>query len=208
MTVIKSKEEVHNHKTHSFNWYQDIYEKMDPVEIAERCKLPFSGKSFEIRIMSRKYEAEFPSFILKPADSGEVKKIDGYEKILFIRFLCEGKYAEPTGRRLSYREIPWGDLYFPNFEGRCIKRLARKFGGNIDGFKKIMEEKHNAEKLDKSDAGYRFEFCSGLYMSFLLWAADDEFPASAQILFDDNFPQAFTAEDCAVAGEVALNRLL
>jgi hypothetical protein len=63
------------------------------------------------------------------------------------------------------------------------------------------------EKLDKSDAGYRFEFMSGLYMSFLLWEGDDEFPASAQILFDDNFPHAFTAEDIAVVGDVAISRL-
>jgi hypothetical protein len=40
-------------------------------------------------------------------------------------------------------------------------------------------------------------------MSVLFWAADEEFPPSAQILFDDNFP----AEDIAVACTVAADRL-
>jgi hypothetical protein len=156
--------------------------------------------------MGTEYRAAFPDF--KLIDLNGIENQHGYEKILFIRYFCEGRYALSTGKQLSYREIPWGDLYFPNFEGRCIKRLAQKFGANIEGFRKRMEAPGlNAEKLDKGDVGYRFEFMSGLYMSFLLWAGDDEFPASAQILFDDNFPHAFTAEDIAVVGDVAINRL-
>jgi len=191
------------------DWYRNIYRTHDPAEIASRCNLPFDGASFTLRIMGRTCLAGYPEYSLlqiNPAAAGN-NEIRGFEKILFLRYLCEGRYAKPTGRQLSYREVPWGDLYFNNFENRCIKRLAGKFGNNVETFKKIMEEKLNAEKLDKSDAGYRFEFSSGLYMSFLLWAADDEFPASAQILFDDNFPMAFTAEDMAAAGDIAINHL-
>jgi hypothetical protein len=63
------------------------------------------------------------------------------------------------------------------------------------------------EVLGKGDAGYRFEFLNGLFVSILLWGADDEFPPSAQILFDDNFVFAFTAEDIAVVGEVIIEGL-
>jgi hypothetical protein len=48
---------------------------------------------------------------------------------------------------------------------------------------------------------------NGLFISLLIWAGDDEFPPSAQILFDDNFVFAFTAEDLAVVGEVTISRL-
>jgi hypothetical protein len=65
----------------------------------------------------------------------------------------------------------------------------------------------NAEPLPQGDAGYRFEFLNGLYLSIILWAGDDEFPPSAQILFDDNFVFAFTAEDLAAVGEVVIDRL-
>ncbi|GHV81395.1 hypothetical protein AGMMS49944_31860 [Spirochaetia bacterium] len=63
------------------------------------------------------------------------------------------------------------------------------------------------EALDKGDAGYRFELLNGLYMGLLIWAGDEEFPPSAQMLFDDNFVFAFTAEDLAVVGEVVVRRL-
>jgi hypothetical protein len=64
-----------------------------------------------------------------------------------------------------------------------------------------------AEKSGNGDAGYRFEFMNGLFMTFILWAGDDEFRATAQILFDDNFPHAFTAEDMAAVCDTAIGYL-
>ena len=195
---------VQSHKDRSFNWFQGIYQTLDPNEISSRCGLPYDGEAFSIRIMGITHRAYFPEFRL--VDQAGTENSAGFEKILFLRYLCEGRYAQFTRKKLSYREVPWGDTYFVNFENRCIKRLARKFGGSLETFKKIMEDM-KAEKQEKSDVGYRFEFMNGLYMTFFLWAADDEFPASAQILFDDNFVHAFTAEDMALAGDVAINYL-
>ena len=69
-------------------------------------------------------------------------------------------------------------------------------------------EKIGAEKISNGDAGYEFEFLNDLKLRFILWAGDDEFPPSAQILFSDNFPMAFTqGEDMAVVGDVSINML-
>jgi hypothetical protein len=115
------------------------------------------------------------------------------------------------GKQLSYREIPWGNVYYRNFEGRGLLRFAYAFGNNIEGLIRVMETSPalKAERLDKGDAsahaGYRFEFMSGLFMQVYVWAGDDEFPPSAQMLFDDNFPSAFTAEDIAVIADVVID---
>jgi hypothetical protein len=129
--------------------------------------------------------------------------------ILILRYLCEGRYYSGNGRQLSYNEVPWGPVYYRNFDGRCLKRLAYGFGNDIPRFRRIIESAPGlkAEKLPQGDAGYRIEFLNGLFISLILYAADDEFPPSAQILFDDNFVFAFTAEDLAVVGEVVIDRL-
>ena len=44
-----------------------------------------------------------------------------------------------------------------------------------------------------------------LSLCFVLWAGDDEFPPSSQILFSDNFPAAYAAEDAAYIGDVILD---
>ena len=58
-----------------------------------------------------------------------------------------------------------------------------------------------------SGIGYEFEFLPGLKLRFILWEGDDEFPASAQILFSDNFPDAFAAEDRVVVCENVLGMM-
>jgi hypothetical protein len=191
--------------------YQGLYERLDPLEAAERCGLPFEqtgeGRgAFLLRLMGAERRAAFPVFELRDA-AGETLR-DPAERILLCRYLCEGKYFPSRGKQLSYNEAPSGPLYYRNFEGRCLKRAAFAFGDDPALFRRIVEGVPGLrfEALDKGDAGYRFEFLNGLFMSLLIWAGDEEFPPSAQMLFDDNFVFAFAAEDLAVAGEVVIRR--
>jgi hypothetical protein len=219
--------------------YTAIYKTLDPGEIARRCALPFDRDSgaFSLRLMGTEYRAAFPDFSLIDGAGAELQ--NPWEKILVLRYLCTGKYFESQGKQLSYLEIPWGTVYYPNFRGRCINRFAAVFGRDLGVFREIMEKtpELRARALDQGDAecqathteyrathteyraishteyraishvGYRFEFMTGLFMSLLLWAGDDEFPPSAQILFDDNFVFAFTAEDLAAVAEAVITRL-
>ena len=70
-----------------------------------------------------------------------------------------------------------------------------------------MQAKLNAKPVDGCDAGYEFEFMDGLWLRFMFWQADEDFPPSSQILFSDNFALAFTAEDMAVVGDVSIGAL-
>ena len=202
MAAVKNqKEEV------PFFHYLGIYKSLDPLEIARRCEIPFGASRFGLRLMGTEYGIPFPEFAMLDREGHDVKSLA--EKIFTLRYLCEGRRVEYRGNQRSYQEIPWGEVYYQNFRGRCILRFARTFGRDIDAFKRIIEgaPELRAEPLKQGDAGYRFEFITGLYMSLILWAGDEEFAPSAQFLFDDNFEFAFTAEDVAVVGEVAITRL-
>jgi len=206
-----------NKNGNPLRYYEAVYQKLDPGEIAQRCNLEFNRETsrFSLRVLGTEYGVPHPEFALlnqdgkEETDSGTDPAGDPYEKILFLRYLCEGKYFPQQGKRLSYNEIPWGSVYYKNFEGRCLKRCARVFGKDIKKFVEVVENNPNlrAEALNIGDASYRLEFINGLYISIILWGADDEFPPSAQLLFDDNFVFAFTAEDLAVASEVLTDRL-
>jgi hypothetical protein len=192
-----------------FRHYLGIYGALDPVEIARRCALGFDAdaSAFALRIMGDEYLAAFPDFRLTPLSGGG---LDGsHAKLLFLRYLCEGRYCAGLGTRVAYDGIPWGNVYYRNFRGRCVNRLARVFGGDAAALDRVMGQNPGlrAEKLVQGDAGYSFEFMNGLYMSVIIWEGDGEFPASAQILFSDNFEFAFTAEDIAVAAELAIDVL-
>jgi hypothetical protein len=189
--------------------YMSIYRELDPAEIAQRCNIAFDSvaSSFNLCMLGTEYRIPHPVFtILLPTGK---KPASPYEQILLLRYLCEGKFFPSLGKQLSYNEFPWGDLYYRNFEGRCLKRCANAFGKDILRFVKMIEENPqlNATRLDLGDASYHLEFINGLYITIILWEGDDEFPPSAQILFDDNFVFAFTAEDLAVGCEIMIDRL-
>ena len=68
-------------------------------------------------------------------------------------------------------------------------------------------EKLGAKPVPMGDKAYEFEFINGLHVRFILWAGDEEFPPSSQILFEDNFPFAYQAEDLAVVGDLSITTL-
>ena len=78
--------------------------------------------------------------------------------------------------------MPWGEVYLRQFDGRCIKRLAFSYGNRLGDFPEYK-------------------------IQMILWEGDEEFPPSSQILFSDNFPVSFQAEDMAVMGDVIIGSL-
>ena len=82
-------------------------------------------------------------------------------------------------------------------------RLAFSYGNNLERFGQIME-KMGAKKLDMGDSSYEFEFVNDYFVRFILWEGDDEFPASAQILFSSNFRTAFETYDLAEIGGLCI----
>ena len=63
-----------------------------------------------------------------------------------------------------------------------------------------------AVPVKHGDAGYEFDLIGGYKMRILVWAGDDEFPPSAQVLYSDNFT-AFAAEDRVVAGDILITAI-
>ena len=182
-------------------FYLSRYKERDPEEIAARCGLAYDGTAFTIRFLGGDYRVSFPDFEI----SGPME-LRNPERILFLRYLLDGRKADPTGRYLTYREFPWGEVYLQQFDGRCIKRFAFSYGTKPELLRKIME-RLPAKPLDRGDVGYEVELMDGLGMQFMLWLPDDEFPPSAQILFSDNFQLAFTAEDMANIGDILIGRM-
>ncbi len=187
--------------------YKPLYEALDPDEASARCGVAYNRdkKAFALRFMGRDYSIGFPEFSVSPDSEAKFHPLAELPaaQLLIMRYLIEGRYVESKGGFLTFREMPWGEVYKAQFDGRCIKRLAFGFGGKPEALKKAMDE-IGASPLKTGDFSYEFELLPGLKMQFILWRGDEEFPPSSQILFSDNFPLAFSAEDMAVIGDVTI----
>lgn len=196
--------EVQNNKTENpIRIYKEQFEKMDPESMSKKSGVPFDGEKFTISYLGRTVTLTFPDMETAYEDGS---KLGDYVKILLARFVMTGVSAPSTGKFLSYQEVPWGETYLDAFRRRCINRFSGTYGYNTEGFVKACETL-KAKKITGADFAYEIEFLPGFFVRLLLWAPDEEFGPTSQILFSDNFPLAFTAEDLAVVGDVVMNAL-
>lgn len=184
--------------------YTALFAAADPAEIERRTGFAYTDGAFELTLLSRPVRVRWPGMEAEFSDSG--KALCPASRILLGRFLLEGALVPSSGKFKAYAELPWGSVYNAQFTGRCIRRLAASYGSDLERFAAACEGL-SGKKTDGADAAYELAFLPGLIIRLSLWEGDDEFPASAQILFSDNFPAAFTAEDIAVAGDITLNAL-
>ena len=196
-----------------FEHYLSEYQKLNPKEAAKRCGVDYDEErqQFHIRLMGYRYLVDFPEFAVHKEDEdeeGAFLLLDMVPaKIIVLRFLLSAQVVKSSGKYLTYREVPWGEVYFRQFEVRCLMRLKFGFGFKLDKFAEGMEKLPGVKKLSLGDVSYEFEFINGLHVRFILWAGDEEFPPSSQILFEDNFPYAYQAEDLAVVGDISITTL-
>lgn len=136
----------------------------------------------------------------------EMPEISPELEILLLRIVLDGaSLPEPT-RFLAYQELPKGAAYLPAFNRRCTLRLAKQFE-EADQFIEACVAL-GAQQIDsKADAACEFEFLSNVFVRFLFWEGDDEFPAQTQILFSNNVVSFFSSEDMVVISEIIIRAL-
>ena len=181
--------------------YLEKFQAGDPAEMAARCRLPFANGEFTVTLMGDRFTLSHPDFAI----AGD-REPTNPERILFLRYLLDGRYVEPAGDYLTYREFPWGEVYLQQFTGRCIKRFAFSYASRTEVLHRVMA-RLPAVPVERGDVGYELTLMEGLTMQFILYLGDDEFPPNAQILFSDNFRYAFTAEDMANIGDITMARM-
>ena len=196
MEIVNHKEEV------PLAHYQTRFQASDPREIRERLpSAPFDGEAFSLTLLGKEYRISWPA--------GTVTARDGSEPPLpaqtfLLRYLLEGKEVPWAGGWKTFREMPWGEMYIKPYTGRVLTRAAFTFGTRLEAFRAACT-KMGAVPVPHGDAGYLFDFLGSFQMQILVWAGDEEFPPSAQVLYSDNFAEGFAAEDRVVAGDILIS---
>lgn len=189
-----------------YEFIRDIFKDKDPQLMADLSGSPYdvATQRFSVKMMGRNYFVHYPSGEIY---TQEEERLEVYAvRTLFLRYLANGRGIMPTGKDITYKEIPGGHVYYSNFYHRTILKLAKAFGSQIEIFQEAFKA-IGAQPVKMGDAAYRFQFMNHVYLTFVVWEGDEELASSANILFDMNTPYYFDAEDLAVVGEVAIGVL-
>ena len=197
--------QIENHKEEvPFSYYENLFRDLDPAEAAVRTGAKWDGKEFYVNLLGREYAISHPDYALRALDDGKWPPLP--TQTFLLRYLLEGKAVADHGTWLTFREMPWGELYIKPYTGRVLTRAAFTFGTRVAAFRAACE-KMGALPVNHGDAGFQFDFIGGYRMQILVWEGDDEFPPNAQVLYSDNFSDGFAAEDRVVAGDILISEI-
>ena len=196
MQVQNNKEEV------PFSYYAELYSKANKAEIANRLGIPAENGVFFVTLMGKTYTVNENAEIADGQGSAPVLPVQTF----LLRYLLEGKNIPALGNWKTFREMPWGELYIKPYTGRVLTRAAFTFGTRVEAFCKAAG-KMGATPVNHGDAGFEFSLIGDYCIRLLVWAGDDEFPPSAQVLYSDNFEEGFAPEDRVVAGDILISAI-
>jgi len=176
---------------------------IDPGELARRGGLELDADRLKLALLGTRYTLGWPDLVARNPD-GEV--CPDHLRVLFLDYLCMGDGSSPTGTWIGYQELPDGAFYRQAFQGYSGDRLVRELGGDVDVFRRAAEA-IGGEPFEMGDAGYVFQALPNVPLAIVWWAGDDEFPASATVLFDEIAGRYLPTDGLALLGSMLCSRL-
>lgn len=126
MQVQNNKEEV------PFAHYEEKFASLDPQEAAMRCGVPFENDRFTVTLLGTAYQIAWPKYAISSEDEAAFALRSLPCQTFLLRFLLEGRAAEPSGGYKTFREMPWGEMYIGPYTGRVLTRAAFTFGTRVE----------------------------------------------------------------------------
>lgn len=176
---------------------QQAFPELNPVETAARAVVDYEEGAFLVPFFGSRYQVHWPSgSILRASDQ---KEPDIASRILMLHYLLTADGTPLASKWIAFRNLPGGLGYDAAFQGRANQRLAHAFGSNRPAFEAAARAL-GGERLDFGDASFSFRLLPRVWLAVVLYLADEEFSASANVLFDGAVSHYLPTEDLAVLG--------
>lgn len=94
--------------------------------------MPFENSRFTVTLLGTAYQIAWPKYAISSEDEAAFALRSLPCQTFLLRFLLEGRAAEPSGGYKTFREMPWGEMYIGPYTGRVLTRAAFTFGTRVE----------------------------------------------------------------------------
>jgi hypothetical protein len=166
--------------------------------------------SLRLLFWAEPYRVRLPGLTVECADTG-VAPTD-FTQALLLAYLATADGTPPSGRWVSYRDLPDGMFYAQAFRGYAEVRLVRELGtGGLAAFRRGVERLGGTPIEIGSGAGnaaYAVQVLPRVRLASVYWPGDEDFASQASILFEDTAPHYLSTDGLAVLGSHLVNKVL
>ena len=169
---------------------------------------PHGESSLLIRYGGKLYQVQHPEGEIYDFESTEPECfIEITDRILILQYLTEVCGVPPNGRWISFRELPWGNNHYAAFQLEALEPLAKRFGSSPVEFE-LACQKLGGKQLAMGDRAFVIPAFPKIQLAVILWLADEEWPARANILFDGAVSMHLNTEGLNVLGNNMSKRII
>jgi len=183
----------------------EVFNRKDPGRLAIKAGARFEDRRLIVPHLDRAVVLDVETQRFSIEATGEEAPI--WLAILTLHYTNNADGRQPTGNLQHFREFKDGQFYEPAFNRRTKEILIQVFG-NDPAPMITAGEKLNGKIVDAGDASVELTYFPCLPITCIVWKGDEEFPPEAAVLFDETADLYFSAEDMAVAGQMAVLELL
>ena len=108
--------------------------------------------------------------------------------LFLLHYLLGAKDVPVSGEKISEKELKGGEMFFRGLHAIPTADIKNRYGRNPEGLIKAGE-KLSGRKAEFGDASIQLTAAPKITVIYVLWAADDEFPASVTVLFDPSIQE-------------------
>jgi hypothetical protein len=122
------------------------------------------------------------------------------ERLLVLHYLLTANGTPPTGKLITFQELPEGHVYYPTFLKRSVQPLLSNFGSEP----RLLlppAEKLGGKAVELGDLAVTINAFPRVPVTFVVWKGDDEFAATGSILFDAGISNYLPTEDITILCE-------
>jgi len=159
--------------------------------------------------LNRKYVLTLSDCQISPEDqyTDTHEKITAMDKTLIAHYLTLAKGTALSGKPITYKQVPGGIPYFARFSHLAMDPLISHFGEKPELLIPAAE-KMGGTRVNRGDAAITISAFSRVPITIVLQGGDEEFPATATVLFDSTIPDYLPSEDIRILCEIITAKLI
>lgn len=166
-----------------------------------------TGGAIRINVLGTTLELRAPAFQAVAAETGKPPK--PADLLLALHYLLGEVTLVPAREWITFREFSGGQFYWEPFLSRSIKPLIARMGNDIDLLRDHLR-RFSATVAPMPDGGLlaAVQALGAIELLLVYRSGDEEFPPSADVLYDACARRLLCAEDAAMlAGRFCIGLL-
>jgi hypothetical protein len=181
---------------------------LDRQQTSQRAKCNYLAdpERYVIKLLNTEYVVNLTAQQIFSAQASS-EPAEFLEQLCLLAYLINAKDLPLADKLVSAESLQGGAFFFRGPHALPTRKLEETFGDKPD----LLYEagaRLNAKRRDFGDASVQFLVLPRIPLVFVIWAADEEFPARASILFDETAGSHLLLDALLAAVNLAVDALV